>query len=61
MEGAKHLGMKTVLVVEKNRKQPLTDTYQFYIREEKSNVRPDRAIRKLANLPRALHLLSKQP
>jgi HAD superfamily hydrolase (TIGR01549 family) len=61
MEGAKHLGMKTVLVVEKNRKQPLTDTYQFYIGEEKSNVKPNRTIRKLSNLPRALHSLSKQP
>jgi putative hydrolase of the HAD superfamily len=61
IEGAKQLGMKTVLLVEKNRKQPLTDTYQFYIKEEKNNVKPDRTIRKLSNLPRALHSLSKQP
>jgi putative hydrolase of the HAD superfamily len=61
IEGAKQLGMKTVLLAEKNRKEPLTDTYQFYIREEKSNVKPDRTISKLSNLPRALHSLSKQP
>jgi putative hydrolase of the HAD superfamily len=61
VQGAKQVGMKTVLVMEKNRKQPLTDTYQFYIREEKSNVKPDRTIRKLSGLPRALHSLSKLP
>ena len=61
VEGTKKLGMKTVLFVEKNRKQPLTDTFQFYMKERKSNVKPDRTIRKLASLPRALHSLSKQP
>jgi putative hydrolase of the HAD superfamily len=61
IEGAKQLGMQTVLLVEKNRKQPLTDTYQFYIKEEKSTVKPDRTIHKLSNLPRALNSLSKQP
>jgi putative hydrolase of the HAD superfamily len=60
VEGARKLGMKTVLVVEKRRKQPSTDTFQFYMREGKSNVKPDRTIRKLANLPRAMHSLSKQ-
>jgi HAD superfamily hydrolase (TIGR01549 family) len=60
VEGAKQLGMKTVLIIKKSRKQPSTDTYQFYIREGKSNVKPDRTIHRLANLPRALHSLSKQ-
>jgi putative hydrolase of the HAD superfamily len=61
IEGARRLGMKTVLLIQKSEKQPVTDTAQFYIREGKSNVKPDRTIRKLANLGRALHNLSKQP
>lgn len=61
IEGAKQLGMKTVLLIEKHKKQPSTDTFQFYIRESKSNVKPDRTISKLAKLPRALNSLSKQP
>jgi FMN phosphatase YigB (HAD superfamily) len=61
IEGAKKVGMKTVLVIEKDKKQPSTDTFQFYVNEGKSNVKPDKTIRKLANLPRALHNLSKQP
>jgi putative hydrolase of the HAD superfamily len=60
MEGAKRLNMKAVLLIEKTRKQPMTDTAQFYMRESKSNVKPDRTIRNLANLPRALHSLSGQ-
>jgi putative hydrolase of the HAD superfamily len=60
VEGAKQLNMKAVLLVEKRRKQPVTDTVQFYMRESKSNVKPDRTIRRLANLPRALHSLSGQ-
>jgi putative hydrolase of the HAD superfamily len=59
--GAKKLGMKTVLLVEKHRKQPSTDTFQFYIKEGKSSVKPDKTISKLAKLPRVLHDLSKQP
>jgi len=59
--GAGQLNMKTVLVVQKDKKQPVTDTFQFYIKEGKSNVKPDRTISKLANLPRALRNLSKQP
>jgi putative hydrolase of the HAD superfamily len=55
VEGAKKLNMKAVLLVEKSRKQPLTDTAQFYMNENKSNVKPDKTIRRLANLPRALH------
>lgn len=54
IEGAKQLGMKTILLIEKNKKQPVTDTAQFYIKEGKSNVEPDRTIKKLANLPIAL-------
>jgi putative hydrolase of the HAD superfamily len=61
IEGAKRLGMKTVLVIEKDKKQPSTDTFQFYLKEGKSKKRPDKIIRKLANLPRALHNLSKEP
>jgi putative hydrolase of the HAD superfamily len=61
VEGAKQLGMKSILVVEKNRKQPSTDTVQFYSREGKSNVKPDKTISKLSDLPKALHDLSKQP
>jgi putative hydrolase of the HAD superfamily len=59
-EGAKQLGMKTVLIVEKDRQEPSTDTFQFYIKEKKSNVEPDRTISKLANLPIALRDLAKQ-
>jgi HAD superfamily hydrolase (TIGR01549 family) len=59
--GAKKLGMKTVLLIEKYKKQPSTDTFQFYIKEGKSNVKPDKTINKLAKLPGALHNLSKQP
>lgn len=58
IKGAKKLGMKTVLVIEKDKKQPSTDTFQFYIKEGKSNVKPDKTISKLAKLPRALHNLS---
>jgi FMN phosphatase YigB (HAD superfamily) len=60
VEGAKQLGMKTVLLIEKSKKQPVTDTAQFYMRESKSSVKPDRTIRKLTNLPRALRNLSEQ-
>jgi HAD superfamily hydrolase (TIGR01509 family) len=60
IDGAKRLGMKTVLLSEKHEKQPSTDTFQFYIKEGKSNVKPDKTISKLAKLPRALHSLSKQ-
>jgi len=61
VEGTKKLGMKTVLFVEKNRKQPSTDTFQFYMKEGKNNIKPDMTIRILASLPRTLHSLSKQP
>ena len=61
IEGARRLGMKTVLLIQENKKQPVTDTAQFYSREGKSNVKPDRTIRKLANLERALRNLSRQP
>jgi HAD superfamily hydrolase (TIGR01549 family) len=60
VEGAKQLGIRTVLILEKDRRQPSTDTFQFYIREGKSKVKPDRTVRKLASLPRALHSLSRQ-
>lgn len=60
MDGAKQLNMKTVLLIEKNKKQPATDTFQFYRKEGKSNVKPDKTVSKLANLPKALHSLSKQ-
>jgi putative hydrolase of the HAD superfamily len=60
IEGAKKLGMKTVLIIEKGKKQPSTDTFQFYIKEGKSSVKPDKTISELAKLPRALHDLSKQ-
>jgi putative hydrolase of the HAD superfamily len=59
IEGARKLGMKTVLLIEKRKKPPITDTAQFYSTEGKSNVKPDRTIRKLANVERALRLLSK--
>jgi putative hydrolase of the HAD superfamily len=59
IDGARRLGMKTILVVEKDKREPLTDTFQFYIKEGKSNVKPDRAISKLAMLPRALHSISQ--
>jgi FMN phosphatase YigB (HAD superfamily) len=59
IEGARKLGMNTVLLIEKRKKQPVTDTAQFYSTEGKSNVKPDRTIRKLANLERTLRLLSK--
>ena len=61
MEGARQVGMKTVLLIKKGKKQPVTDTAQFYIRESKSNVKPDRTIRNLANLERALRSLPRQP
>jgi putative hydrolase of the HAD superfamily len=60
IDGARQLGMKTVLLVEKSKKQPVTDTAQFYIEEGKCNVKPDRTITKLANLPRALRDLSRR-
>jgi putative hydrolase of the HAD superfamily len=60
IQGAKQVGMKTVLLIEKSKKPPVTDTAQFYIREGKSNVKPDRTIRNLANLERALCNLSRQ-
>jgi putative hydrolase of the HAD superfamily len=60
IEGAKQLGMKTVLFIEKSKKEPVTDTAQFYVEEGKSNVKPGRTIRKLANLPRALRDLSRR-
>jgi putative hydrolase of the HAD superfamily len=59
IEGARQLSMKTVLLIEKNKKQPVTDTAQFYVEESKSNVKPDRTIRKLTNLGRTLLDLSK--
>jgi putative hydrolase of the HAD superfamily len=61
IEGAKKLGMKTVLLIEKHEKQPSTDTFQFYIKEGKSSVKPDKTISKLAKLPRTLHDLAHQP
>jgi putative hydrolase of the HAD superfamily len=60
VQGAKQLGMKTVLVVEKGRKEPSTDTFRIYVREGKSNAKPDKTISKLAELPEALHDLSEQ-
>jgi putative hydrolase of the HAD superfamily len=60
IEGAKQLGMKTVLVIEGDKKKPSTDTFQFYIREAKSKVKPDKTISGLAKLPGALHDLSRQ-
>lgn len=60
IEGARQLGMKTVLLIEEGKKQPVTDTAQFYIEQGKSNVKPDRTITKLANLPRALRDLSRR-
>lgn len=61
IEGARQLGMKTVLLIKKSKKQPATDTAQFYIREGKSNVKPDQTIPNLANLEKALRNLSRQP
>jgi putative hydrolase of the HAD superfamily len=60
IEGAKQLGMKTVLLVEKHKKAPSTDTFQFYIKEGKSGVKPDKTISKLADLPTALRDLAKR-
>jgi putative hydrolase of the HAD superfamily len=60
IKGAEQMSMKTTLLVEKDKKQPLTDTFQFYMKEGKSNVRPDKTISKLTDLPRALLDLSKQ-
>jgi putative hydrolase of the HAD superfamily len=57
VEGAKQLNMKAVLFTETSKKQPVTDTAQFYMRESESSVKPDRTIRKLTNLPRALRSL----
>jgi HAD superfamily hydrolase (TIGR01549 family) len=61
IEGAKKLGMKTVLLIEKHKKQPSTDTFQFYIKKGKSSVKPDKTISKLVALPRVLHNLSGRP
>jgi HAD superfamily hydrolase (TIGR01662 family) len=61
VEGAKLLGMKTVLLIQKNRKEPSTDTFQFYIKEGKSSVKPDKTIRNLARLPITLHDLPGEP
>ncbi|HXX86976.1 MAG TPA: HAD family hydrolase, partial [Candidatus Acidoferrum sp.] len=61
IKGAKQLGMKTILLNEKNKKQPVTDTAQLYSKEVRTDVKPDKTIRNLANLPRALRNLSKQP
>jgi putative hydrolase of the HAD superfamily len=60
IEGAKRMGMKTVLLTEKGKKKPSTDTFQFYVKEGKSNVKPDKTISTLATLPRTLHDLAKQ-
>ena len=57
VEGAKQVGMKALLLRRGSGKEPVTDTAQFYMRENKSRVKPDRTIRKLANLPRALQSL----
>jgi putative hydrolase of the HAD superfamily len=60
IKGAKQLGMKTVLLIEKDKKEPSTDTFQFYIKEGKSGVKPDKTISKLADLPTALRNLAKR-
>ena len=60
IKGAEQLGIKTILLNEKNKKQPVTDTAQLYIKEDRNSVKSDKTIRKLANLPRALRNLSKQ-
>lgn len=59
IEGAKRLGIRTVLVEEKRKKPPSTDTAQFYMKEGKSTIKPDKAISKLAQLPGVLESFVK--
>lgn len=59
IEGAKRLGMKTVLLTTKNRKIPSTDTFQLYAREH-TDTSPDKIITKIAHLPKAIDSLAEQ-
>jgi len=60
IEGAKTLGIKTVLVTQKEKKTPSTDTFQLYIDKGTQSGNPDKAIMELAQLLEALNCLSKQ-
>lgn len=60
IQGAKQLGMKTVLLTEKNKKIPSTDTFRFYLDQGVSTANPDKKITELAQLPQALDSLAKQ-
>lgn len=57
IEGAKQLGMKTVLVIKKNKKIPSTDTFQLYVDKGLDTGNPDKIIMELTQLPEALDSL----
>jgi putative hydrolase of the HAD superfamily len=60
IEGSKQLGMKTVLITENEKKTPSTDTFRLYIGKANDNIRPDKTITELAQLPEALDSFAKQ-
>jgi putative hydrolase of the HAD superfamily len=60
VEGAQQIGMKTILLVEKNRKVPITDTSQFYANRNVETIIPDKTITELTQLPEALDFLTRQ-
>jgi len=60
IEGAKKLGMETVLLAEKNKKIPSTDTFQLYMGKVVGAEIPDKVITELSQLPQALDCLAKQ-
>ena len=58
--GANQVGMKTILLIEKNRKMLATDTFQFYAARNVEAIIPDKTITELTQLPEALDFLNKQ-
>ncbi len=60
IKGAKLLGIKTVLLTEKDKRIPSTDTFRLYIRQSADAPRPDITIVELAQLPEALECLVKE-
>jgi hypothetical protein len=52
--------MKTILLIEKNRKAPTTDTFQLYAARNVETINPDKKIAELTQLPEALDFLTKQ-
>jgi putative hydrolase of the HAD superfamily len=60
IEGAKKLGMKTVLVVEEDKKIPSTDTFRLYVDKGVGTGKPDKIIKELTQLQEALDNLEKE-